>query len=103
MSLFELHRTDHPTPEVERAAIVADPVFGKFYADHMAVADYTEGLGWRDARIIPTGQWQLHPAAAIFHYHRFLLKNLRHQSLYCHPLIFSYDFIYVLFTVNGEN
>ena len=25
--------------------------------------------------------------------HRFLLKNLRHQSLYCHPLIFSYDFI----------
>ena len=39
---------------------MADPVFGKFYADHMAVADYTEGLGWRDARIIPTGQWQLH-------------------------------------------
>ena len=24
MSLFELHRTDHPTPEVERAAIVAN-------------------------------------------------------------------------------
>jgi len=77
MSLFELHRTDHPTPEVERAAIVADPVFGKFYADHMAVADYTEGLGWRGARIIPTGQWQLHPAAAVFHYGQEIFEGLK--------------------------
>ena len=77
MSLFELRRTDHPTPEVERAAIVADPVFGKFYADHMAVADYTEGLGWRDARIIPTGQWQLHPAAAVFHYGQEIFEGLK--------------------------
>ena len=77
MSLFELRRTDHPTPEAERAAIVADPVFGKFYADHMAVADYTEGLGWRDARIIPTGQWQLHPAAAVFHYGQEIFEGLK--------------------------
>ena len=77
MSLFELHRTDKPTPEAERAAIVADPVFGKFYADHMAVADYTEGLGWHDARIIPTGQWQLHPAAAVFHYGQEIFEGLK--------------------------
>ena len=77
MSLFELHRTDQPTPEAERAAIVADPVFGKFYAVHMAVADYTEGLGWHDARIIPTGQWQLHPAAAVFHYGQEIFEGLK--------------------------
>ena len=77
MPLFELHRTDHPTPEAERAAIVADPVFGKFFADHMAVADYTEGMGWHDARIIPTGDWQLHPAAAVFHYGQEIFEGLK--------------------------
>ena len=54
MSLFELHRTDHPTPAADRAAVVASPVFGKFFADHMAIADYTEGRGWHDARIVAT-------------------------------------------------
>lgn len=77
MSLFELHRTDHPTPAADRAAVVASPVFGKFFADHMAIADYTEGRGWHDARIVATQDWRLHPAASVFHYGQEIFEGLK--------------------------
>ncbi len=77
MALFELHRTATPTPEADRAAIVANPVFGKFFADHMAVANYTDGRGWHDARIVATEQWRLHPAAAVFHYGQEIFEGLK--------------------------
>lgn len=77
MSLFELRRADYPTPEVERVAIMTDPMFGKLYANHVAAADYTKDLGWRDARIIPMSQWQLHPAVAVFHCEQEIFEGLK--------------------------
>lgn len=77
MSLFELHRTDHPTPDAERASVVANPVFGRFFTDHMAIADYTHGRGWHDARIAATDRWQLHPAAAVLHYGQEIFEGLK--------------------------
>lgn len=42
--------------------------FGKYYTDNMFVMDYTEGIGWHDARIVPYGPLSLDPAAMVFHY-----------------------------------
>ena len=40
----------NPAPKPE-----GDPGFGRVYTDHMFRMDYTEGIGWHDARIVPYG------------------------------------------------
>lgn len=77
MSTFTLHLTDHPVPDADREAVVADPVFGKHFTDHMAVADYTEGRGWHDLRIVATDDFRLHPAAAVLHYGQEIFEGLK--------------------------
>ena len=42
--------------------------FGKFFTDHMFIADYDEKNGWHDARIVPFGYMPIHPASTVFHY-----------------------------------
>ena len=42
--------------------------FGCVLTDHMFIMDYTEGLGWHDARIAPYGPLALDPAAIVLHY-----------------------------------
>ena len=42
-------------------------VFGRVFTDHMAIAEWTEGDGWTDARVVPYGNFSLDPAAAVFH------------------------------------
>ncbi len=49
---------------------MADPElgFGRVFTDHMLVMDYTQGTGWRDARIEPYGPLTLDPATLVLHY-----------------------------------
>ena len=42
--------------------------FGNYYTDHMFVMDYTEGIGWHDARIVPYGAFEMEPACMVLHY-----------------------------------
>ncbi len=42
--------------------------FGVYYTDHMFILDYTEGIGWHDARIVPYGDLSIDPAAMVLHY-----------------------------------
>lgn len=51
--------------------------FGKYFTDHMLIADWCEGRGWHDARIVPYGPFQLEPAAAIFHYGQEIFEGLK--------------------------
>ena len=62
-------RLPHPAPVAadRRAAALADPGFGKLFSDHMVAIDYTEGLGWHDAKVAPRGPLSLDPACAVLH------------------------------------
>ncbi|MCL2877745.1 MAG: branched-chain amino acid aminotransferase [Acidobacteria bacterium] len=51
--------------------------FGRYYTDHMFVADYTEGSGWQDLRVIPYAPLSLDPAAMVFHYAMELFEGLK--------------------------
>lgn len=51
--------------------------FGKIFTDHMFVADYTEGQGWHDARIVPYGPFSLDPAALVLHYAQECFEGLK--------------------------
>ena len=52
---FPVTRTTDPLPEAERAALLADPGFGRIFTDHMVTIRYSEAKGWYDARLEPFG------------------------------------------------
>ena len=70
-------RTSSPRPRPAQDALG----FGKYFADHMLVVDYTEGQGWHDARIVPYGTLQLDPAAAVLHYAQAMFEGLKAYRL----------------------
>lgn len=51
--------------------------FGKKFTDHMFIADYTEGKGWHDKRIVPYAPLTLDPSAMIFHYGQTVFEGLK--------------------------
>ncbi|SHJ81897.1 branched-chain amino acid aminotransferase [Tessaracoccus bendigoensis DSM 12906] len=77
MAQFSITRTTNPTSDAVRNAALADPGFGHYYVDHQVVIDYVGGDGWQDPRIIPMGEWSLHPAAATLHYGQEIFEGLK--------------------------
>ncbi len=73
----------HPAPLAvdARAAVLADPGFGRAFTDHMVEIDYTEGRGWHDARVVPYGPIPLDPAAAVLHYAQEIFEGLKAYRL----------------------
>lgn len=51
--------------------------FGKVFTDHMFIMDYTEGKGWHDARIVPFGRIDIHPASTVLHYGVEIFEGLK--------------------------
>lgn len=51
--------------------------FGRIFTDHMFVMDYTDGEGWHDARIVPFGKIELHPASTVLHYGSEIFEGLK--------------------------
>ncbi|MCA0436569.1 MAG: branched-chain amino acid aminotransferase [Actinobacteria bacterium] len=85
MTALSFATQPHPNPAsaADRAAVLANPGFGKHYTDHMALATWTKDGGWRDAKVAPFGPLPLSPAAAVFHYAQEIfegLKAYRHED-----------------------
>ena len=51
--------------------------FGHVFTDHMLLIDYTEGIGWHDARIVPYGPISLDPACQVLHYGQEIFEGLK--------------------------
>ncbi len=51
--------------------------FGKFFSDHMFVMDYSREKGWYDAKIIPFGNFEIHPASTVLHYGSEIFEGLK--------------------------
>jgi branched-chain amino acid aminotransferase len=64
-------------PEVERAEMLADPGFGRYFTDHMFVARYRAGEGWYDARVTAYAPLQLDPSTATLHYAQSIFEGLK--------------------------
>lgn len=52
-------------------------VFGTKFTDHMFIADYTEGQGWQDHRIVPYQPIALDPSASILHYGQTVFEGMK--------------------------
>ena len=63
--------------DVERAEKLAKPGFGKYYTDHMVVAEWTEADGWSQSELQPYAPISLDPAAMVFHYGQEIFEGLK--------------------------
>jgi branched-chain amino acid aminotransferase len=64
-------------PAAERAEMLADPGFGRFFTDSMFVARYAAGRGWYDARLTQYAPLQLDPSTAALHYAQSIFEGLK--------------------------
>ncbi len=64
-------------PDAERAAMLADPGFGRYFTDRMFVARYRAGQGWYDARLTAYAPLQLDPSTATLHYAQSIFEGLK--------------------------
>lgn len=51
--------------------------FGKYFTDHMFIADYDPEDGWHNARIIPYGNLSLSPASTVLHYGAEIFEGMK--------------------------
>ena len=72
-----VQRTTAPLPDDERAAILADPGFGRYFTDHMVRIDWTEAGGWQDGTVQPYGPLTLDPATSSLHYGQEIFEGLK--------------------------
>jgi branched-chain amino acid aminotransferase len=74
---FEIHPSQTPVPDAERARILEAPGFGQVFTDHMITLRWTEQRGWHDGKLEPYGPFTLDPATAVFHYGQELFEGLK--------------------------
>jgi branched-chain amino acid aminotransferase len=74
---FALELRSDPASAEERAGILAKPVFGQAFTDHMVVANWSAERGWHDSRVTAYAPLSLSPAAAVFHYSQEIFEGLK--------------------------
>ena len=74
---FEIHPNPSPVSDVERAALLVDPGFGRVFTDHMVTIRYAEGKGWYDARVEARAPIPMDPATAVLHYAQEIFEGLK--------------------------
>ncbi|GAA0734888.1 branched-chain amino acid aminotransferase [Sphingomonas japonica] len=74
---FAVEANPSPVDPAARAAILADPGFGKSFTDHMVSIRYRAGQGWYDARVMPRGPVLLDPATSGLHYAQQIFEGMK--------------------------
>jgi branched-chain amino acid aminotransferase len=74
---FEIRPNPAPVPASERAALLANPGFGRIFTDHMVTVRYADGKGWYDARVEARAPIPLDPASAVLHYAQEVFEGLK--------------------------
>ncbi|GAB3800953.1 branched-chain amino acid aminotransferase [Micromonospora zhanjiangensis] len=74
---FEIRPNPQPVAAAERAALMANPGFGRVFTDHMVTIRYAEGKGWYDARVEARGPIPMDPATAVLHYAQEIFEGLK--------------------------
>lgn len=66
-------KTTRPLPKPDQS----DLGFGRYHTDHMFIMDYTSGIGWHDARIVPYAELELDPSSMVLHYGQAVFEGLK--------------------------
>jgi branched-chain amino acid aminotransferase len=68
-----VERTSRPRPRPSDDELG----FGKHFTDHMLLAEWDEGKGWHDARVVQYGPLPLDPAASVLHYGQAAFEGMK--------------------------
>ena len=74
---FEIRQNVAPVADAERAALLADPGFGRVFTDHMVTIRYADGKGWYDPRVEARAPIPMDPASAVLHYAQEIFEGLK--------------------------
>ena len=74
---FEIRPNPAPVAAAERAALLANPGFGRVFTDHMVTVRYADGKGWYDARVEARAPIPMDPATAVLHYAQEIFEGLK--------------------------
>ncbi len=74
---FDIRPNQTPVPDAERAALLANPGFGRVFTDHMVTIRYADGKGWYDARVEARAPIPMDPATAVLHYAQEIFEGLK--------------------------
>ena len=77
MPTIELKPSASPLSDAERAAVLADPGFGRHFTDHMVTVRWTAGRGWHDAQLVPYAPLSIDPANMTLHYAQAIFEGLK--------------------------
>jgi len=78
---FEIRPNPAPVSDAERAALLANPGFGRIFTDHMVTIRYADGKGWYDPRVEARAPIPLDPASAVLHYAQEIFEGLKAYKL----------------------
>lgn len=78
---FEIRPNQAPVAAAERAALLANPGFGRVFTDHMVTVRYADGKGWYDARVEARAPIPLDPASAVLHYAQEIFEGLKAYTM----------------------
>ncbi|HJQ03255.1 MAG TPA: branched-chain amino acid aminotransferase [Jatrophihabitans sp.] len=72
-----VQRNTHPVSDADRAAILADPGFGRYFTDHLVRVDWTRENGWDAGSVQPYGPIPMNPATSSLHYGQLVFEGLK--------------------------
>ncbi len=75
--IFDIRPSRHRVRAGERAALMADPGFGRVFSDHMVTARYAEGKGWYEPQVAARAPIPMDPATAVLHYAQEIFEGLK--------------------------
>ena len=75
--LWQTTLNENAKSDEERAEILANPGFGKFFTDHMVDVCWSENGGWHRPRVQPYGPISIQPSAAVLHYAQEVFEGLK--------------------------
>ena len=73
---MSVERSSSPRPAAERAAILANPGFGRAFTDHMVRVDFADGA-WQEGRVLPYAPLTMDPASMSLHYGQLIFEGLK--------------------------
>lgn len=74
---FEVQPSGTPVDAEARAAVLADPAFGRVFTDHMVSLRWTVERGWHDGRVMPYAPLEVDPANVVLHYGQEVFEGLK--------------------------
>jgi branched-chain amino acid aminotransferase len=74
---FEIRPNGQAVSATERAALLANPGFGRVFTDHMVTIRYADGKGWYEPLVSARAPIPMDPATAVLHYAQEVFEGLK--------------------------